>query len=189
MYIYLHFEKHLVFPNLAFSLEVGLPHSQKDLCPLRPWQHLTITNGQPRDTGNIGKSRMDNPETLATLGNHEWTTQRHWQHRAGRWFSPGTPVSSTNKTDRHDITQILLKVAFKHHNPNPLYIMNYPLVFPWNKYPLFNSKLMPCFTTLCHHSFHNIRIFINIIYTDNIVTCFSNPQFPARIKTNRSRFT
>jgi hypothetical protein len=29
----------------------------------------------------------------------------------GRWFSPGPPVSSTNKTDRHDITEILLKVA------------------------------------------------------------------------------
>ena len=29
-----------------------------------------------------------------------------------RWFSPGTPVSSTNKTDRHDIAEILLKVAF-----------------------------------------------------------------------------
>jgi hypothetical protein len=28
----------------------------------------------------------------------------------GRWFSPGTPVSSTNKTDYHDITEILLKV-------------------------------------------------------------------------------
>jgi hypothetical protein len=28
-----------------------------------------------------------------------------------RWFSPGTPVSSTNKTDRHDIAEILLKVA------------------------------------------------------------------------------
>ena len=30
---------------------------------------------------------------------------------ADRWFSPGTPVSSTNKTDRHDKTEILLKVA------------------------------------------------------------------------------
>ena len=29
----------------------------------------------------------------------------------GLWFSPGTPVSSTNKTDRHHITEILLKVA------------------------------------------------------------------------------
>ena len=26
-------------------------------------------------------------------------------------FSAGTPVSSTNKTDRHDIAEILLKVA------------------------------------------------------------------------------
>ena len=30
----------------------------------------------------------------------------------GQWFSPAPPVSSTNKTDRHDITEILLKVAF-----------------------------------------------------------------------------
>jgi hypothetical protein len=29
----------------------------------------------------------------------------------GRWFSSGTPVSSCNKTDLHDITEILLKVA------------------------------------------------------------------------------
>jgi hypothetical protein len=27
------------------------------------------------------------------------------------WFSPGTPVSPTNKTDDYDITEILLKVA------------------------------------------------------------------------------
>ena len=33
-----------------------------------------------------------------------------WQ-APGRWFSPGTLVSSINKTDRHDITEILLKVA------------------------------------------------------------------------------
>jgi hypothetical protein len=31
--------------------------------------------------------------------------------QVGRWFSPGPPVSSTNKTDRHDITEILLKVV------------------------------------------------------------------------------
>jgi len=29
----------------------------------------------------------------------------------GRWFSSGSPVSSTNKTDRYNITEILLKVA------------------------------------------------------------------------------
>jgi hypothetical protein len=31
---------------------------------------------------------------------------------AGRWFSPGTSVSSTNETHHNDITDILLKVAF-----------------------------------------------------------------------------
>jgi hypothetical protein len=30
---------------------------------------------------------------------------------AGRWFSPDIPVSYTNNTDRHDITEILLKMA------------------------------------------------------------------------------
>jgi hypothetical protein len=32
-----------------------------------------------------------------------------------RWFYPGTPASSTTKTGRHDIAEILLKVAFKKH--------------------------------------------------------------------------
>ena len=32
----------------------------------------------------------------------------------GRWFSPGIPSSSTTKTVRHDIAEILLKVALKH---------------------------------------------------------------------------
>ena len=29
----------------------------------------------------------------------------------GRWFSPSTPASSTTKTGRHDIAEIVLKVA------------------------------------------------------------------------------
>jgi len=32
----------------------------------------------------------------------------------GQWFSPGTPVSSTTKTGRHDVAEILLKVVLKH---------------------------------------------------------------------------
>ena len=40
----------------------------------------------------------------------------------GRWFSPGTPVSFTNKTDRHDITEVLLKVALNAVNPYSLII-------------------------------------------------------------------
>jgi len=36
----------------------------------------------------------------------------------GRWFSPGTPASSTTKSGRHDIAEILLKVALKQKNQN-----------------------------------------------------------------------
>ena len=38
----------------------------------------------------------------------------------GRWFSPGTPTSSTTKTGRHDIAEILLKVALKHQKTNKI---------------------------------------------------------------------
>jgi hypothetical protein len=38
----------------------------------------------------------------------------------GRWFSPGTPASSTTKTGRHDIAEILLKVALKHQKSNQI---------------------------------------------------------------------
>ena len=34
----------------------------------------------------------------------------------GRWFSPGTPAFSTTKTGRHDIAEILLKVALSTKN-------------------------------------------------------------------------
>ena len=37
--------------------------------------------------------------------------------RAGRWFSPCFSVSSTNNTDCHDITEILLKVALNTITP------------------------------------------------------------------------
>jgi hypothetical protein len=49
----------------------------------------------------------------------------------GRWFSSGPPVSSTNKTDRHDITEILLKVAL-----NTIKQTNKPLM----KFHLYSSK-------------------------------------------------
>jgi hypothetical protein len=42
------------------------------------------------------------------------TSDKVYQFLAhGRWFSPGTPPSSTTKTGRHDIAEILLKVVLK----------------------------------------------------------------------------
>jgi hypothetical protein len=38
----------------------------------------------------------------------------------GRWFSPGIAASSTTKTGRHDIAEILLKVALNTINQNQI---------------------------------------------------------------------
>jgi hypothetical protein len=35
----------------------------------------------------------------------------------GRWFSPGTPVSVTSISDRHDITENIVESGAKHHKP------------------------------------------------------------------------
>jgi len=54
----------------------------------------------------------------------------------GRWFSPSPPVSSSNKTDRHDATEILLKVALN-------------IIKPTNQ-PIMTAKYI-------QHSFSNKR--------------------------------
>jgi hypothetical protein len=46
----------------------------------------------------------------------------------GQWFSLGTPVSSNNKTDRRDITEILLESDVKHHKPNPFELDGFFLI-------------------------------------------------------------
>jgi hypothetical protein len=50
---------------------------------------------------------------LAAASNKAYRLLAH-----GRWFSPGTPASSTTKTGHHDIAEILLKVALKHQKSN-----------------------------------------------------------------------
>ena len=54
----------------------------------------------------------------------EFETQSEWgvQHYVIKFvsdFSLCPPVSSTNKTDHHDIAEILLKVALSTIKPNP----------------------------------------------------------------------
>jgi hypothetical protein len=55
----------------------------------------------------------------------------------GRWFSPGTPASSTTKTGRYDIIEILLKVAF--------FTRNTPKIFapPFRSAQIFLSAHTP----------------------------------------------
>ena len=46
---------------------------------------------------------------------------RQWL-ATGQSFSPGPPVSSTNKTDRHDINWNIIEGGTKHHQTNILYL-------------------------------------------------------------------
>ena len=59
----------------------------------------------------------------------------------GRWFSPGTLASSTSKTGRHDIAEILLKVALntKNHHHRHGSVQQHISFFQSN----FNSVFFP----------------------------------------------
>ena len=68
----------------------------------------------------------------------------------GRWFSPATLVSSTNKTDRHDITEILLKVASNTINLNETFnfilfamILDQSVPVGYSQY-VFRTKVWEC---------------------------------------------
>ena len=77
-------------------------------------------------------------KACSVLGNtklHEWLA-------TGRWFSQGIPASSINKTDRHDITGILLKVTVSTIQPIQInctfvsirHLSYYSIyIFRWNK--------------------------------------------------------
>jgi hypothetical protein len=58
-----------------------------------------------RDCMVVGFTRRGVLDTILYDKVCQWPATGRW------WFSPGTLVSSTSKTDCHDITEILLKVA------------------------------------------------------------------------------
>ena len=67
----------------------------------------------------------------------------------GQWFSPGTPASSTTKTGRHDIAEILLKVALNTMNQikTSKYIDNCWLLGSGGRHG--RDRMVVRFTTTC----------------------------------------
>ena len=70
-----------------------------------------------------------------------------------RCFSTGTPVSSTNKTDRQDITEIFLNVAL--NNINLIQTISKGVVFSIKIEVLLRNKIIPnviydCADSWCH---------------------------------------
>ena len=81
-------------PGGSMSQVVGLPNSSYKLITNTAWVHAQLCNLQKKCT------------KLAAASDKDYQLLVH-----GRWFSPGSPASSTTKTGRYDITEILLKVA------------------------------------------------------------------------------
>ena len=92
----------------------------------------------------------------------------------GRWFSPGTPASSTTKTGHHDIAEILLKMALNTKNQSDKTKQEFcvkqfydDLVY----YLIFKSWIIELMLLYCL-SFFDLRllitplIFSNFSYTD-----------------------
>jgi hypothetical protein len=65
----------------------------------------------------------------------------------GRWFSPATPASSTTKAGRHDIAEILLKVALNTKNQSINQSINDGGNRNTLRKPLTCSKSLTNFTT------------------------------------------
>jgi hypothetical protein len=91
---------------------------------------------------------------------------------AGRWFSPGTLVSSTNKSERHDIAEILLKVA--------LYIITLTSnpMFAFKEFDLREQSLQSYseqYVSLDHDIYKKIpakHFDMSVIHTENTYTRF-----------------
>ena len=81
----------------------------------------------------------------------------------GRWFSPGTPAFSTTKTGRHDIVEILLKVA--------LNTINHQIVI-WNKFSQSSDNILcKTHTILVANLYSCVTHAVNKTRTDHLVCC------------------
>jgi len=83
------------------SYVVGLPNNSYKSITNTAWVRARLCKLQKRYT------------RLAATSDKVYQLLAH-----GRLFSPGTPTSSTTKTGRHDIAEILLKVALNTKNSN-----------------------------------------------------------------------
>ena len=105
-------------PNTSHSLTSSVFESLRTdiTCPC--W---SIVVYHIRDT----KSLSSNPDNGEVYSIQHYVIKFVWL-ATGQWLSLGTLVSSTNKTDCHKITEILLKLALNTINqqPNPTYILD-----------------------------------------------------------------
>ena len=83
-------------PGVSMSQVVGLPNNSYKPITNTAWVRARLCKLQKGCT------------QIAAASNKVYQLLAH-----GRWFSPGTPASSITKTGRHDIAELLLKVALR----------------------------------------------------------------------------
>jgi hypothetical protein len=111
------------------------------LCPKGEYKFDCILHFKPGPSWSWSYGSWINPTTYAIRAYHYW----YWDFEshsgdttlcdkvcrwlmAGRWFSPSTLVSATNKTDCHDVPEILLKVALNTINLDHHFMHNWSAV-------------------------------------------------------------
>ena len=81
---------------------------------LNTFTRVYVSQGQYKDTKGVIRSRNSRKAGQYKHIHIIIDTDIHKVCQrlvTGQWFSPGPPVFSTNKSDPHDIAEILLKVA------------------------------------------------------------------------------
>ena len=88
----------------------------------------------------------------------------------GRWFSPGTPASTTTKTGRHDIAEILLKVTLNTINQIICFHLTFLLEkFSVNPQASWHGFTNPFFNFLFTYLF-SIK-FLSLFIISSLFTC------------------
>jgi len=119
----------VLIKRLSYSpcKEDWLSHAKYNCISIPGSSEILFKNFPLDPTFNFGPSIWNQwPWNLNLIPMHHWRWEfesRSWWNvlvrlcdKVCRWFSP---VSSTNKTDHHDITEILLKVACDTITPDP----------------------------------------------------------------------
>jgi hypothetical protein len=89
--------------------------SQANPSPLYPVLHLQVKLPSVLSQAAFVSQGEDAHSSISEEKKYTTASDKVYQLLAhGRWFSLGTLASSTTKTGRHGIAEILLKVALKH---------------------------------------------------------------------------
>jgi hypothetical protein len=124
---------------------------------IRPWSPLTLWVQIPLRRGVLYTTLCDKV--------CQWLA-------AGLWFSLGIPVSSTNKTDHHDIAEILLKVVLNTINLTPsslnLLLICYLYDKHYLKYITSKHLLENIFNFYAFIWYQNCRLLIYVNYAVSV---------------------